>query len=110
GEALVSGLNVADSSARLRHTQLSTQDSAISPDYGKERTAPHRAEEFRRHTGSCSSYSHVIEQGLSAQQQMTDDARIREHEALVKKYAWRNNTVPIEAARQRYLARKQQQV
>ncbi|KAJ2069367.1 hypothetical protein GGI08_000386 [Coemansia sp. S2] len=109
-EALVSGLNVADSSARPRHTRLSTQDSATSPDNGKESTTTHRAEEFRRHAGSRSSYSHIIEQGLSAQQQMKDDARIREHEALVKKYARRNDAVSIEAARQRYLARKQQQV
>ncbi|KAJ2256292.1 hypothetical protein GGI13_001249 [Coemansia sp. RSA 455] len=109
-EALVSGLNVADSSARPRHARLSTQDSATSSDNGKESTTTHRAEEFRRHAGSRSSYSHIIEQGLSAQQQMKDDARTREHEALVKKYARRNDAVSIEAARQRYLARKQQQV
>ncbi|KAJ2420465.1 hypothetical protein GGF41_004245, partial [Coemansia sp. RSA 2531] len=109
-EALVSGLNVADNSARPRHTRLSTQDSATSPDNGKESTTTHRAEEFRRHAGSRSSYSHIIEQGLSIQQQMKDDARTREHEALVKKYARCNDAVSIEAARQCYLARKQQQV
>ncbi|KAJ2112752.1 hypothetical protein IW146_004385 [Coemansia sp. RSA 922] len=109
-EALLSGLNVADSSARPRHTRLSTQDSATSPDNGRESMTTHRAEEFRRHTGSRSSYSHIIEQGLSIQQQMKDDARTREHEALVKKYARRNDAVSIEAACQRYLARKQQQV
>ncbi|KAJ2754262.1 hypothetical protein GGI19_002525 [Coemansia pectinata] len=110
-EVLVAGLNIADNSARPRHTRVSAQDSAANYDYSKEGTTRHRAEEFRHNASSSrSAYSHIIEQGLNAQQQMKDEARMREHEALVKKYARRNDAVSIEAARQRYLARKQQYV
>ncbi|KAJ2486428.1 hypothetical protein IWW37_005621 [Coemansia sp. RSA 2050] len=110
-EVLVEGLNVVDSSAKPRHPRASTQNLDTSHDYDKMGATLPCAEKFgHRVSSSRSFYAHVAEQSSSAQRQIEDKVRMREHEALVIKYARRNDAVSIEAARQRYLARKQQQV
>ncbi|KAJ2893970.1 hypothetical protein GGI21_002013 [Coemansia aciculifera] len=109
--ALAAGLNVTDGSVRPRRTQASTQEPTIDYDLSKD-SLPlrQRTERQQQAQSSRSSYSRTIEEGLNTQQQLKDEERLREHNALVKKYARRNDAASVEAARQRYLARKQQLV
>ncbi|KAJ2742687.1 hypothetical protein GGI20_004306 [Coemansia sp. BCRC 34301] len=106
-DVLTSGLNVTDSSRRPRHPQAPVKE--LTTDQGKEDALPRRGEARQQHAKlSHSSYSHIIEEELSTQQQLKDEAQLREHDALVKRYSRRNDAASVEAARQRFLARKQQ--
>ncbi|KAJ2469083.1 hypothetical protein GGI02_003504 [Coemansia sp. RSA 2322] len=104
------GLGVVSDSARRRLAQIHALKPAVGPDNSNEGAAvqPHRAQVSARQAGSSfRSYHNIVEQGLNELSQKEEESRRLEHEALVKKYARRNDTASIEAARQRYLLRKQ---
>ncbi|KAJ2711340.1 hypothetical protein H4R19_003297 [Coemansia spiralis] len=102
-EALGSGLNVMAASAQQRPAAAPQHPSDVADGVLQGRAAGQRG----RHWPQPSSMD------LAAEADRRDDERVaeqdRQHQELVQKYARRNDAAAVEAARQRYLERRQQQ-
>ncbi|KAJ2666191.1 hypothetical protein IW148_001120 [Coemansia sp. RSA 1199] len=96
---LGSGLNVVSSQSSRRHDQPATHGPRSSTN---ESTQSNRQSTYRRnkHGRSVDEEMNEIERLKMAQQQI-------EQQKLVQRYARRNTQADIDAARQRYLERKQ---
>ncbi|KAJ1731078.1 hypothetical protein LPJ61_002703 [Coemansia biformis] len=114
--ALGSGLNVMSSTTRPQPGAASRLPHGVSAaPFGDNRPPSTQSGESQgRHTGShgrrwgqSSNVSVEAEMGRRDHERSTEQER--QYQALVKKYARRNDNAAVAAARQRYLERKQQQ-
>ncbi|KAJ1803315.1 hypothetical protein LPJ75_005917 [Coemansia sp. RSA 2598] len=102
---LRAGLNV---SSRSRHRQRDSRhddkdvDSAATDDADSHRSASARRPLPR---GGGSGWS--LSRDVAEQKRMLEQAKEQERQELIRKYARRNDRASIEAARERYLQRKQ---
>ncbi|KAJ2773691.1 hypothetical protein IWQ56_000888 [Coemansia nantahalensis] len=106
-EALGSGLNVMATSTRQRPADAQQQQQQPGVPAAAGGVQQDRAAGRQGRNGDRSSYVAMAAE-MDRRDHVRDAEQERQHLELVKKYARRNDAAAVEAARQRYLERKQQ--